>query len=104
MNVARVRRRSPNLDLLRSCEKLQDGPARKEEVATAHHRHESGNLRKAQRSGRRWNRESLRIVADDGIDFILQPVNARIEQPCFLDELELALDIAVQAHEKQALI
>src|ERR1700730_1476524 len=76
--------------------------ARQKKIAAALDRHESGRWRQTDRTRCRRNGEPLGTAADERIHFVFQAVNARIEQPGLLNELELRLAIIMEAHKKQA--
>src|SRR5262249_48857888 len=78
--------------------------ARQEEIAAASHGHEARQASEAQRAVRRGGSEdSGRAGATrKRINLVLEPVKARSQHIRLLHELELALDVRVDAHEEQS--
>ena len=85
-------------------EKVERPLPGQKEIAAAAHRDEIFHPFEAKRPFGRRDRERARgaAVADDCVDLVLQRLKTTTEYPDLLQELELALDIGIEAHEHQA--
>ena len=83
---------------------MQRPPAGDEEIGAAAHPDEILEAFDQERAvgGRNCKPSGPAAARQDGVDFVFQPVELQRHRPGLLDELELAFDVAVQAHEEQA--